>query len=223
MNSESFVTVITPAYNAELTIAAALDSVLQQTVKPAEVIVVDDGSTDGTAQIVQRYRDWVYYFRQENCGPAAARNVGIALAKGEILAFLDADDVWPSNALQLLLTAVSRDPAVEVVQGHLQDLWPAVLEGKFMLGHPRLAFNLGSAIYRRMVFSKAGDFNPVLRSGEDFDFWVRVKERGIRREIIPAVTLYYRRKKLNRAEDTRNYYSNLIHTLKRSLDRRRGR
>lgn len=94
------VSVVIPAFNAESFLGEALDSVLGQTARPTEVIVVDDGSTDGTRALVRRYSDAVRLVTQDNGGAARARNVGARQATGEWLAFLDADDVWLPEKLE---------------------------------------------------------------------------------------------------------------------------
>ena len=88
------VSVIIPVYNGNRHLAAAVDSVLDQTVSPLEVIVVDDGSTDGTPRVAAAYGDAVVYLRQDNGGTGAARNRGVEHSSGQLLAFLDADDLW---------------------------------------------------------------------------------------------------------------------------------
>jgi glycosyltransferase involved in cell wall biosynthesis len=102
------VSVVIPAFNSAKYIGEAIQSVLEQTLVSFEVLVVDDGSTDDTAEVVQRYP--VQYFRQENAGPSAARNTGMTKAKGEFVAFLDSDDLWLPQKLAVQLEAFKRHP-----------------------------------------------------------------------------------------------------------------
>ncbi len=215
------VSIIIPAYNAEETISATLESVWQQTHAPLEVIIVDDGSTDRTAEIVRRQGSRLRYQWQNNGGPAAARNRGITMAATDIIAFLDADDIWPRHALGLLVQHLVERPSVDIVQGHMQDMWPGTQPGDNTLDPRRLGPNIGSAIFRRSVFARVGEFNPQLRRGEDFDYWIRIREHNISRFVIEDVTLLYRRKVVNPIDDKQIYYSNLTHSLKRALDRTR--
>lgn len=104
------VSVIIPAYNATKYIGAAIDSVLAQTYENYEIIVVDDGSTDGTKEKLHAYRDRIVYHYQKNRGEAGARNSGIRLAKGPLLAFLDADDLWMPQKLEIQVEALQRYP-----------------------------------------------------------------------------------------------------------------
>jgi glycosyltransferase involved in cell wall biosynthesis len=113
------VSVIIPAYNAERYLIEALDSVRAQGHRPLEVIMVDDGSTDGTAGVVAQYPD-VRYVYQANRGPAAARNAGLRLAQGDLIAFLDADDVWSDDKLAVQLTLLSARAESQIVLGRLQ-------------------------------------------------------------------------------------------------------
>jgi len=104
------ISVVIPAYNAAGTIGRALDSVIAQTHPAREILVVDDGSTDRTAQVVSEYGGRVEYLYQDNAGPGAARNAGIRAAHGEWIAFLDADDEWLPHRLALQAELLQRDP-----------------------------------------------------------------------------------------------------------------
>ncbi len=114
MNS-GFVTVVIPAYRCESVIASAIESVLGQTYGKFELVVVDDGSPDQTAETIKKYGDKVNYIFQENGGVSKARNTGILNAKGDYIAFLDADDVWEKNKLELQLELFNRHPEVNMV------------------------------------------------------------------------------------------------------------
>ena len=92
--NDTLVSVIIPTYNRAKTVRNAIDSVLQQTYKNIEIIVIDDGSSDNTAQVLESYRNKVQIIQQENAGPSVARNRGIEIANGDIFCFLDSDDLW---------------------------------------------------------------------------------------------------------------------------------
>ncbi|MGO8754175.1 MAG: glycosyltransferase family 2 protein [Gallionellaceae bacterium] len=110
--SPSF-SIVIPAYNAAETLACALDSVLAQTWLPHEVIVVDDGSSDNTEEVVAAYGDRVTYLRQKNAGPSAARNLGVETASGDWIAFLDADDWYYPGRLQVHADMIATDPGLD--------------------------------------------------------------------------------------------------------------
>ena len=109
MNALCDISVIIPTWNSAATIGAALDSMLRQTPTPLEIIVVDDGSTDDTARVLAPYRDQIKYLYQENAGPSAARNRGLAIAQGALISFIDADDLLPPDALATLRAALDAD------------------------------------------------------------------------------------------------------------------
>src|SRR6476659_1934777 len=109
------------AYNAEPYVAEAIESVFAQTYRPLELIVVDDGSTDGTAAVVQSYGDRVTYAFQENGGNGSARNHAVRLAAGELFAFLDADDRFVPDKLERQWDALQADPDLSIVFGHVQE------------------------------------------------------------------------------------------------------
>ncbi|MCW5983237.1 MAG: glycosyltransferase family 2 protein [Bryobacteraceae bacterium] len=223
MKETCALSVIMPACNAEQTIAAALDSVWRQTWQPAEVIVIDDGSTDGTARLLAASEGRIRRLRQANAGPSAARNRGLELAAGDAIAFLDADDLWPDFALETLLKHLMRNPDADIVRGRVRNLWATdFAPGGFELDEPVWAYNLGSAVFRRHVFATVGGFDPSMRSGEDIDFWVRARERGVRTITVEDVTLLYRRKLVDLVDGRRVHFRNVARILKRSLDRTRG-
>ena len=188
------VSVIIPAYNREDTIARCIDSVLTQTHKPLEVIIVDDGSTDQTVKVIQRYGERVTLICQPNGGPSAARNTGAALAKGEIISFLDSDDTWKPEKLarqvMLMVKGGKRVPCcicnaniilpdgssktsfnISQVDSELTEgYWvnPAsVIATRFLL------FNQVVSI-RRDVFDSIGGFNESMRLLEDHDLAFRL-------------------------------------------------
>lgn len=214
----SQISVIVPAWNAESTLTETLDSIRRQTLQPAEVLLIDDGSNDSTARMAQAHPLGLRYCPMpgDSQGPAAARNLGLRLARCPLLTFLDADDLWPDDALQRLNQELSENPGVDVVQGRVCDFWP---DGRREEG--RFAFNLGSALFRRDLFANIGEFNPLLRQGEDVDLWIRAREHGVRARRLEEITLLYRRKPHRASQsEQKAFYSGLLRNLKASLDRR---
>jgi GT2 family glycosyltransferase len=220
------VNVIIPAYNAQAFLSEAIQSVREQNYNPLEIIVVDDGSTDRTAEIIARKGDSIRYFYQRNSGAAAARNKGLAMAHGEIIAFLDSDDLWPPDKLHTQITWLANNPKIDVVMGRVQYV------GLFTARESKIPFEssdktlvnsyLGCCVFRREVFDKVGTFDETLRYSEDHDWFLRAREQGVSINIIEKVTLYYR---LHEQNMTRNKNMNgfqLAKVLKKSLDRRRS-
>jgi glycosyltransferase involved in cell wall biosynthesis len=222
--SAPLVSVIVPVFNGEAYLAEALESVLHQVYLPLEIIVVDDGSTDGTAGVAARFPH-VRYVYQSNRGPARARNAGLALAQGEVLASLDADDVWPDDKLALQGALLSAHPEADLVLGRvtLVTACPRV-DGRLCpktLAQPWLSPSLGAALIRRRAFERVGRFDETLPLSEDLDWFLRAREGGPPWFSHPEVMLYYRRHAQNYS--LKNPLADKYHllALKKSLDRRR--
>lgn len=177
----SGVSAIVPVYNGAGYLAEAIESVLAQDHGPRELIVVDDGSTDATPGIVREFRDRVISIRQDNLGPGAARNTGIRRATQPFLAFLDADDVWLTNALASHLDRLAAAPGVDVAWGQSTHVVRAggTPPRDDWHGRPQWALSVGSMLFRRRVFDEVGAFDPALRIGEDLDLMLRIVERRI--------------------------------------------
>ena len=121
---------IVAVYNGERYLGEAIDSILAQTYRPSEIIIVDDGSTDGTAAVVARYGQQVRYVWQPNSGPAAARNLGLDVMQGEFVAFLDADDLWHPEKLAQQMARFRARPELDYCVAHAQNFWVPELQGE---------------------------------------------------------------------------------------------
>lgn len=182
------VSVVIPAYNAAPWLSAAVDSVLAQDFQDYELIVVDDGSTDGTPGVLARYGDRIRSLRKANGGLSSARNAGIAAARGRYVAFLDADDRWLPGKLAAQVACMEARSEVgftttcarlEDEQGHVLGTWPCARWTGSFLAH--LFASLGdvagsgsAAMVRRELFARAGTFDESLPSLEDVDMWMRL-------------------------------------------------
>lgn len=175
------ISVVVPVYNGARHLAAALESILAQESRPREIIVVDDGSTDATPSVVNTFAARIHPIRQANLGPSAARNIGIAHATASLIAFLDADDVWPSTALMQQLAALKTNPAAAVAWGLSNRVIGADARPPRddWHGRPQWAVSVGSMLFRRRVFADAGAFDPALRIGEDLDLMIRITEQKL--------------------------------------------
>ena len=190
------VSVIMPVYNGAKFLNEAVRCVLAQNYPSLEIIVVDDGSTDDVEQVVARLPVDVRFFRQENAGPAAARNRGIRDASGPLVAFLDVDDLWPEGTLSTLASTLHASPSLMVVHGHAQMMVLDPATGAFNPeGNPAESFPyyIGAALYRREAFEAVGLFDVSLRFGEDTDWYTRLREQRLEIERLPRVTLQVRR------------------------------
>ena len=222
MNSQPLISVIVPAYNAASTLAAALESIFAQNHQPLEVLVIDDGSNDGEAiaDIVARFSG-VTCIRQENRGAAAARNRGLELARGEFIAFLDADDLWPTGKLAAQSERLLAEPSLDVVQGRIAYVGFTAPRIALEADGTVPGIHLGGALFRRRAFDRVGPFDASLRRSEDQDWFLRAREAGLTITILERVTLLYRRQPGSVTDGGESLARDLPGLLKRSLDRRR--
>jgi glycosyltransferase involved in cell wall biosynthesis len=225
--SNDLVSVIIPAFNGERFLAEAIGSVFAQRYEPLEVIVVNDGSTDGTGVVAACFGGRVRYFLQPNRGPAAARNRGLREARGEVIAFNDADDVWATDKLRLQLDRLRRRPQVEVVLGRKCYTRPEKTSDGRTVFVPffeqETALNLNAGLFRRSAFERVGHFDEGLRYAEDWDWFMRARELGAPLLFHDEVVLYYRRHENNLTNQLEADKADKLKMLKRSLDRRRAR
>jgi len=223
---DSLVTVVIPAHNSRLYIAPALDSILAQKYRPIEIVVVDDGSTDCTAQIVRKYAPEVRIIEQEQRGHPAARNAGIRAASGEFLGFLDHDDLWSPDKLELQIASFERNPALELVFGHIQNFFTPEMPDEEC---KRLAVPLqplpgllqGAMLARRQSFDRVGPFSEERSVGDFLDWYGRAMVAQVKVEMIPE-TVVYRRIHANNYQRTHKYqHREYLRAVKDLLDRRR--
>jgi glycosyltransferase involved in cell wall biosynthesis len=193
--------VVIAAYNHARFLPEAIASVLGQTATPAEVLVVDDGSTDETASVVARYAPRVAYRRQDNAGARAARNAGLDATSAPWVAFLDADDWWEPDALRLLLAAFDETtgiaaPAylpVDAEGRRTGALWIKRTPGPFMTTEGLLTrdADVPGCVYRRAVFDRCGRFDATLRVAGDYEMFLRASTR-FRIRFVPEAVLHKR-------------------------------
>ncbi|MCW5881060.1 MAG: glycosyltransferase family 2 protein [Anaerolineae bacterium] len=219
MAAPPLVSVIVPVYNGAAFLSEALASIHAQAYPALETLVIDDGSTDDSAGIAMQ-TEGIRLLSQANQGPAAARNLGLASARGDLIAFLDADDLWPAGKLAGQVARLLADPSLEVALGRVQAFGvPGV---PLPATEPVIDVHLGSGVFRRAVFERVGGFDAGLRFSEDHDWFLRAREQGVRMVVMAAVTLLYRvhADNMTRQADVAGY--GLAAVLKRSLDRRRA-
>ena len=182
------VSVVIPTYDRMETLPRALDSVISQTFSDWELIVVDDGSTDGTDEMILRDYPAVRLHRQENAGVSSARNAGVALASGAWIAFLDSDDAWLPEKLELQLSGLAVEPELRL--SHTDEIW--VRNGR-RVNQPKEYAKSGGDIYRRCLplccicpssvlirrdlFDEIGGFDETFPVCEDYDLWLRITAR----------------------------------------------
>ena len=200
LDSMLTVSVIIPAFNSAKYLGEAIRSVLEQSHAPSEIVVVDDGSLDDTREIAQKYP--VKYIHQENAGPSAARNTGISNSNGELVAFLDADDLWIPHKLAVQLKAFKEHPEAGFSFSTIWNLYngdnPSISKAPYyppqleswvreigsseddacgsvyeLLLHKNCVAT-SSMVVRRSLIEQAGVFDERLRGSEDYDYWIRL-------------------------------------------------
>ncbi len=216
------VSVVIPTYNADAFLGEALESLLSQGDHPLEVIVMDDGSTDRTPELVAGFANAaIRYARQENRGAAAAINAGVRLVSGELVSFLNADDVWTPGRLALQLALLAEHPEAEIILGHQRRMWQPAGQQEYRFTEPELALSLQSCLFRRGVLDRIGSFDEELRYSFDWDWFFRAREQGVPFFTHPEVTNHYRRHAGNLSDEAAAN-SEIAIVFKRSLARRRA-
>jgi glycosyltransferase involved in cell wall biosynthesis len=222
------ISVMIGVYDAERYLGEAIESVFAQDYRPLELIVVDDGSDDGSGEVARSYGERLVYARQDNAGNGAARNHAVRLASGELYAFLDADDRFTPDKLERQFTAMEADPAIDMVFGHVQEFVSPELtaEQRATVRPPAPeplpwpAPNL--MLIKRESFARVGPFSEDVKVGVTVDWYARATEAGLRSAMLPEVVLERRIHLTNnglRERDSRQQY---LHVLKAALDRRRA-
>jgi glycosyltransferase involved in cell wall biosynthesis len=237
VSSKPLVSVVIPAFNSERFLGEALASVSAQTYAPVETIVVDDGSSDGTA-VVARAHTGISLIEQENSGPSAARNRGFAASRGEFVAFHDSDDVMAPDKLAVQVGHMLDNPDVGCVlteqeliveRGAELPFWvegtkvktvmpprPPELEDEPMV-HPM------SMVVRRETFERVGDFDESMRAGEDFDWMLRAAEEGVEIARLSDVLLRRRVHPDSLTQDAAASRAGMFRAFKARIERHRAR
>ncbi len=237
VSEQPLVSVVIPAYEAERFIGEAIESVRAQTYAPVETIVVDDGSADGTAAVAAGY-EGVAVISQDNAGPAAARNRGFAAARGELIAFHDADDAMAPDKLEVQAGHLLAHPGVGCVLAEQELLvepgteLPFWVEGSSVptimpprppeladepLVHPM------TMVVRRAAFELVGSFDESLRMAEDFDWMLRASEAGVEIARLPEVLLRRRVHPASLTQDAAGARAGHFLALKARIERHRAR
>lgn len=216
------VSVVVPVKNGEAFLRAALQSVLDQNTRRLQLIVVDDGSDDGSAEVAAAFGPAIGYIYQASQGPAAARNAGLAVALGAFVAFNDADDVWLPGRLARQLQYLQEHPDCDIVQGQIRHLQGGENVPE-LLGEPFFALSLGSGLFRREAFSRVGPLDASLTSCEDMDWFFRALEAGLKVESVPGVVLHHRRHEHNLTNQRQRLREATLRVVWRHRQRRKPR
>lgn len=208
------VSIIIPTYNGDRFVVQTLESVLNQTYRDYEIIVINDGSTDRTAEILQPYHNRIRYLEQANQGVATARNRGLALAQGELIAFLDQDDVWLPNKLALQVDCFDQNPEIGIVHSGWQlvdaigepfaniEPWHEAPQLDLIGWLRRMPMLLSAMLFRQHWLEQIGEFNPQFKQACDVDLVQRLILLGCQTAWVQQVTVLYRQHDQNDSLNT---------------------
>ena len=225
--SAPLVSCIIPVYNGEDYLAEAVESVLRQTYAALEPIVIDDGSSDGSAAVIATFGTRVRCLHQTNSGLAASRNRGIRAASGQFIAFLDADDVWLPDKIACQMERFRIRAETEVSVTYIENFWdPQQLAHGVAPPQHALGAMPGYAsptmVARRAVFDRVGLYADDLKTAACRDWFIRAREHHVVFDMLPRVLV---RRRLHRANMSRQpaKVEDYARLVKRHLDRQRGR
>jgi glycosyltransferase involved in cell wall biosynthesis len=225
MDVNPMVSIIIPGYNAEKYLFEALSSLTGDDFQPREIIVVDDGSTDKSAEIVGEFNE-IKYFYQTNKGVSVARNFGIEHSNADFITFIDADDVWIPGRIQQGLSYFMKNPETDFVLGmsrrFLDDGFekPSNMPQEWF-DHPQFASNTGVLMARRHCFSKVGGFNPGFKRGEDTEWIQRARDLGLIMERMPVLFLKQRVHEENTEARKTPDVKNFLKLMRESVQRKK--
>ncbi|GAB4027772.1 glycosyltransferase family A protein [Spirosoma gilvum] len=220
------VSVVIPVYNAAPYITECLESVLAQTRQPEQILVINDGSTDESLDRLTPYaqKGLIQLKTRENRGVAATLNEALDLAEGDVIAFLDADDVWLPNKLHQQITYLQTTPSIDACFGHVRqfispDLPPTVQAGISCPSEPQPGWLKQTMLIRRAAFQKTGAFSTAYHTGDFIDWFIRAKEVDLQYTMLPD-TVTLRRLHRSGLASQQQYQKEFVHILKAALDRR---
>ena len=212
MSNRPLVSVVIPSYNSRHFVAEAIDSIRIQAIEDLEIIIIDDGSSDDSAEFIRQYAPEALLIQQPNAGPAAARNHGIREAQGRYIAFLDADDVWLAGKLAAQLRVMQADASIDICYGQFSPWYPNA-DGEFTarndvqpvaIDQPgsadyllQMALLFDAIVWTPTVLARADSmqqllaFNQDLDVGEDYDLWLRLSLQA-RFVCLPVAVALYR-------------------------------
>ncbi|MEH2009601.1 glycosyltransferase family A protein [Nostoc sp.] len=219
------ISVIIVVKNGERYLSKAIESVINQTYPPDEILVVNGDSTDSTAQIAKSYKN-VRYLHQQGKGLANARNTGIHNARGELIAFLDHDDYWTLDKLEVQINHFINSPDIQYSYANVKlflepgcELRSGFRQQQFE--EEQVGRTPGTLVVRKSLFDQIGKFNPSFAIGCDVDWFTRTKDYNIKAVFLPQVLLYKRVHDYNLSKNVKTNKEELLKVIKQSLERQR--
>ena len=217
MSAPLTISIVSPAHNAAAFYPCWLETIRGQRYDQLEAVLIDDGSEDDLAGLAAHAPPFVRYVRQAQRGPAAARNLGLRVSSGDLIAFLDLDDLWAPGHLSRCAAALERVPQAGIAQGLIRNI-----TGGFYCSEAYRFINLGASVFRRSVFDRCGVFDESLRFAEDFDFLMRCWENCIRKVDLAELSLLYHRHDGNMTRGLSTLDLGAVRVFKRRLERMRA-
>jgi GT2 family glycosyltransferase len=217
--------VVVPVFNREQLIAEALKNIVSQGYPDVDIVVVNDGSEDNSEEVILSFPYDILYLKQQNSGPAQARNRGIVNCRSEYIAFLDSDDLWPEGMLRYLVETLHADGEADVVRGYCQLAYRDAESGMYTYtGNPLESFPnyITGSVFRRSVFHRVGLFDKDLRFGEDNDWFNRALEMGVKVKRLDCTSVIVRRHESNMTKGKNLVQLNVLRVFKKALDRKRS-
>jgi glycosyltransferase involved in cell wall biosynthesis len=220
------VTAVIPVYNGERYLREAIDSVLAQDYPALDLLLIDDGSTDGSAAIARSCGARLRYHYQPNAGLSAAQNAGVENARGAFIAFLDCDDLWAPRKISRQLEVFEASPGTDLVFGHVRQFLSPDLEpgaGRAVPAGLEVmpGYSTGTLLARSEVFQRVGLFARDFRVGEFLEWYGRATDAGLRSQMLDEVLLHRRIHADNMGVRDRDQRGDYLKVFKAALDRRR--
>lgn len=230
------VSVIMPCFNAEKYISESIESVLNQTYENFEIILVDDSSTDNTPNIIKKYvqkhGDKLKYISQPNQGPSAARNNGVRNSTGDLIAFLDSDDIYVKDSLEKKIMKLKSDKELTLVYSDAFIIYESELTNyhykkiveKFYEGYvfPQLMVNnficTSTVMLKKEVFNSIGYFNEKIKGVEDYEFWLKISKKDFKIGLVDEPLTYYRIRKGSLTDNNLKNVEDLISVFNKFLN-----
>lgn len=227
MSRDPLISVVMPAYNTEKYVTEAVRSVLDQTYSPIELICIDDGSTDGTLEILKGFGDKIRVISDgTNVGIGEARNKGIRIATGDFIAFADSDDIWDPKKLELQMQQFAADPNLDIsfciIQNFLSpDVSDEIRATRDVPPDPMPGQISGTFLAKKSSFDRVGLLDPSYRVGEFIDWMARANNLGLKNSMINEV-LYLRRIHATNTTANKPAHADYLKIMKAAIERKRA-
>lgn len=214
------ISIIIPLYNGKNYIESTINNLITQSLPPTQIIIIDDGSTDGAVEIVKKYPKIIYKY-QENKGPSAARNKGITIANTDLISFLDHDDIYPTNKLELLHNEFLKDAKLSAVIGAFQYYFTSekAKQGYTKIHEGNITNHclLGAGLFKKELFSSIGLFDENVLLADDFDWYQRLYNSNKKVKKIDECCLLYRKHATNSTNNKITAQKGLLLALKKTI------